>query len=496
MHIPKGKPIHENLKTSYVNTAALLADLQISGFTGYLQIVFPNGSGYIFLDAGKILNAFDETNDRTRRGDEAIDAIFLRAASPEGKISVYSHKDTIIHAIAGRIEGIVVYQDLDSTFTDLSKLIAKLSQQTDYYFYIEVQLGELADGVIYLMEGKTDGLVSMANGDIIAGETSYNKVLELLNQTDATFHVYRCKKLQNPDNVLAFPELASEEAPKYRHLAPVDSPNNVVAADIVAAEIVEVPSEDGAEDIIEAESEAADYIAASSQGEDIVSEDLQEELQDNEEAYDEEEAEEEDEELESPRPATLTPFTLVTCDNSADSSNKAMEEVVAELAARKSVATEPEPEPEKVVAWPGAHPTEELNNYVAIDNKLLDLISEVIQIIERASILVIKNSNFMMAFRAGLLKVSEQYPCFDPFDAEVQYQDGRISCDAEITTTELIDGIVQALNYALIEMIKLSPNAPLRQVITDALSRLQNLRQAEFAEFDLAPALTKIVALD
>lgn len=486
MHIPKGKPIHENLKTSYVNTAALLADLQISGFTGYLQIVFPNGLGYIFIDAGKILNAFDETNDRTRRGDEAIDAIFLRAASPEGKISVYSHKDTIIHAIAGRIEGIVVYKDLDSTFTDLSKLVAKLSQQTEYYFYIEVQLGELADGVIYLMEGKTDGLVSMANGDIITGVTSYDKVLALLTQTEGTFHVYRCKKLQNPDNVLAFPELSSEEVPKYRHLASVDSPNNIVAVDIVSAEVIEVEAQSNSvvEDIIEAEP-TADYIAAGSQDEDIVTEDLQED----------EDNEDDEEDLESPRQATLTPFTLVARDIFVDIPHKATEEVVAELAVEVEV-TEAEPESEKVLAWPGAHSTVALNNYATIGNKLLDLISEVIQIIERASILVIKNSNFMMAFRAGLLKVSAQYPCFDPFDAEVQYQDGRLSCNAEITSSELIDGVVQALNYALMEMIKLSPNAPLRQVIMDALSRLQNLRQAEFAELDLAPALTKIVALD
>jgi len=45
MHIPKGKPVHENLKTSYVNTTALLADLQIISFTGYLQVLFSYGKG-------------------------------------------------------------------------------------------------------------------------------------------------------------------------------------------------------------------------------------------------------------------------------------------------------------------------------------------------------------------------------------------------------------------------------------------------------------------
>ncbi|KAF0248028.1 MAG: hypothetical protein FD167_2570 [bacterium] len=129
MQIPKGKPVHENLKTSYLNATALLADLQISSFTGYIQAVFPYGKGEIFLAEGRILNAVDESPDRIRRGEEAIDAILLRASSPDGKISVYSHTNKIIEAIAERIEGEVVYHGLDSDFTDLKKLVEKLKQQ-------------------------------------------------------------------------------------------------------------------------------------------------------------------------------------------------------------------------------------------------------------------------------------------------------------------------------------------------------------------------------
>src|SRR5256886_4701577 len=142
MHVPKGKPVHENLKTSYVNTPALLADLQITGFTGYLQLSLPYASGYVFLNDGLILNAIDEGAERSRRGAEAIDSLLLRASSPDGLIYVYTHAGWVIEAIAGRIDGEAIYQRLESEFTDLKRLTDKLSREGESRCYIEAELGQ------------------------------------------------------------------------------------------------------------------------------------------------------------------------------------------------------------------------------------------------------------------------------------------------------------------------------------------------------------------
>src|SRR5262249_21282887 len=182
MHVPRGKPIHENLKTSYVNTAAFLADLTVTGFTGYLQLIFPYASCYIFIDDGAILNAIDESGDRSRRGAEAVDAILLRASSPDGFISIFSHSANFIESAAGRIDGLPVYEKLESEFANLKKLVDKLLKEHDSRYYLEVELGAVGDAVIYTVDGDIDAVISLANGEILEGESGYERTLTLTEE--------------------------------------------------------------------------------------------------------------------------------------------------------------------------------------------------------------------------------------------------------------------------------------------------------------------------
>ncbi len=408
MHIPKGKPVHENLKTSYVNTTALLADLQIISFTGYLQVLFSYGKGYIFLADGKILNAIDISPDRTRQGEEAIDATLLRASSPDGKLSVYSHSEKIVQAIAERIDGEVVYQALSSDFTDLKKLVEKLKPQVESQFYIEIEFSPSVAGIIYIIDNTIDAVLSLEN-ELIEGEASYERMLSLLTEQSALFNVYRCRKIlflgQAAANVVSFPDV-----------------NTTHTADLSIVASQEEIIEENDSSLVEVE------------------------------------------EVEN----TLSPDEQVESVNDDESVN------------------------DEVLNINNLNNDEEASNY----QKLIDIMTEIIQIVEKVSVLVSREANFAVAFRAGLLKVTEQYPVFDPFAEDFSYQNGKIRLATEIPVESLIKGLTKALKYTLDEMVAASPNTQLRERIAGALLRLEQLKQEEFENLGISPALAEIITID
>jgi hypothetical protein len=406
MHIPKGKPVHENLKTSYVNTTALLADLQIISFTGYLQVIFSYGRGYIFLADGKILNAIDINPDRTRQGEEAIDATLLRASSPDGKISVYSHSEKIVQAIAERIDGEVVYQALSSDFTDLRKLVEKLKPQIESQFYIEIEFSQSVAGIIYIIDNTIDAVLSLEN-ELIEGEAAYEKMLNLLTEQSALFNVYRCKKIlflgQTAANVVSFPDITHTA-----DLSVVTAQTEIVEEN--DSSLVEVQE-------IEKNLSSTEEVEYISNGE-------------------------------------------ASNDNIADVSSLTGDE--------------------------------QANSY----QKLIDIMTEIIQIVEKVSALVSREANFAVAFRAGLLKVTEQYPVFDPFAEDFSYQNGKIRLATEIPVESLIKGLTKVLKFTLDEMVAVSPNTQLRERIAGALLRLEQLKQEEFESLGISPALAEIITID
>jgi len=57
MIIPKGETRHQNLLTSYTDFSALLSTLKSEGFSGIIEIEFPEIKGAVFIDSGDIINA-------------------------------------------------------------------------------------------------------------------------------------------------------------------------------------------------------------------------------------------------------------------------------------------------------------------------------------------------------------------------------------------------------------------------------------------------------
>jgi hypothetical protein len=411
MHIPKGNPIHESLKTSYLNCTALLADLQVSGFTGYLQLVSANTNGYILLKEGKVVNGYDETSEWTRLGNKAVDSILLRASAPHGTVSVYAHSNAVVTAISGRIDGEVIYPQLETDFADLEKLITKLATIAENYFYIEIQWPQLADGIIYRMQANAspEALLSFPSGEVLTGEVAQQRIAAMLTEHVAKFSVYRCADpAAATANLISFPDNRKVSETPLINSVVLSDPETFVNTEITIAKEEEVDN------------------------------------------------------------SQETPVTVVP--PIADQ----------EAASNTEVTTNTAP------------PAEEDARFQEKFTQLLQLLGELVETVEKSSLGVIKEGNFTIALRAGLLQVTPQYPFFDPFAEEFQYQAGKITFVAAAAPIDLVEGLAQALRCTLLELTRSVPKMALRQAVEAGLARLLQQRQTEFDYFGVTAILSEI----
>jgi hypothetical protein len=87
----KGRALHENLDTAYVNLAALLRYLQQRDFNGRVHVELDEYDGDIYLSAREAVRARerDHVTGREDVGQSALQRILVRASEPGGRISVY-----------------------------------------------------------------------------------------------------------------------------------------------------------------------------------------------------------------------------------------------------------------------------------------------------------------------------------------------------------------------------------------------------------------------
>jgi hypothetical protein len=430
MHIPKGKPIHESLKTSYLNSTALLADLQVSGFTGYLQLASTNANGYILLKEGKIINAYDESAEWTRLGNKAVDSILLRASAPHGTVSVYAHSSAVVTAISGRIDGEVRYFQLETDFADLTKLIKKLVTLPENYFYIEIQWSQLADGIIYRVqpEASTEALLSFPSGEVLTGEEAQQRINAMLMEQVAQFSVYRCADPRAINtNLISFPDNRKAlDSPVISSVVlPETSAEVELTTTTLTTEVAALLTADAIDPIVDSVSESV------------------------------------------PLSSDLADLPVVA---------------IAEPTA--VVASLPEPS--------AAELSEEDARFQEKFTQLLQLLGELVETVEKSSLTVIKEGNFTIALRAGLLQVTPQYPFFDPFTEEFQYQAGKITFVAAAAPIDLVEGLAQALRCTLLELTRSVARTALRQAVEEGLRQLLHQRQAEFDHFGVTDILSEI----
>jgi hypothetical protein len=191
MVIPKGKAVHEDLSTSYTDINELLSDLHQNSFTGYCQVNFWEYRGTLFLDRGRIINAFEEVGDNKFSGEKAIKSILERAKQKDGTVSVFQLSDEMVATLASVLNSNVKYRDLTTELTSLEKLISKLKKE-EHSGYVEVLLNnDSGNGCIYFQDGRAmESVFRASDGEVISGPSGLKKILGLSTEVGAIFNVF------------------------------------------------------------------------------------------------------------------------------------------------------------------------------------------------------------------------------------------------------------------------------------------------------------------
>jgi hypothetical protein len=191
MIFPKGQVVYENLNTAYTQFDAMLADLQSNRFTGYIKIVGWQYEGVLLLDGGGIMNAVDEIKGERRSGTAAADEIVVRAREKDSTISVYRLNEEMAQVLSGLFNGEAIYRDLESDFTSLDKLLAKL-QAEKHSGYIEVNSKTGPDAaIIFMRDGRTVESLRAKDGAVLSGVEALPQILQTTATSSALFTVYR-----------------------------------------------------------------------------------------------------------------------------------------------------------------------------------------------------------------------------------------------------------------------------------------------------------------
>src|SRR4030043_1191804 len=192
MILPQGDIVHENLRTAFVDLNSFLQTLKEDNFTGYVQVSFWDYEGILFLEAGEIVNAFEEAQGRRRGGEEAVENIIRMSKQKDGRINVYRLAPEMVTILASTSMKEATYKDLSTEFTSLDKLIEKLNKE-NHSGYIDIMLSDgKGGGIIVFQEGEiVEAVMSDEKSGEIYGKDMLNKIIDDVQERGATFNVYR-----------------------------------------------------------------------------------------------------------------------------------------------------------------------------------------------------------------------------------------------------------------------------------------------------------------
>lgn len=463
-YIPKGKPMHEKLSTSFVRMDGLLEELRAEGFNGYIALNFAETGGLLLIHRGQIISAVEVSGHERHSGPGVKEELFRLAERAKGAVSVYHLQEEIVVALAGIAEGETVYANLSSDFASLGKLIRKLAGEQRLHFISLVFADRAEDGGLIYVDGDVTEAACTAGGVTTEGAEGVSRLIEESEKRLAVFNVYReaaKAELPNFDEKeveLSINRVTAQAAePQPAASQPVPQPATPPAAREIPApaRVAEPPHPEATPAAGHAASEPKAPAPARALPE-LITDDILEVV-----------------DLESP--FTPAKSTSSPAGNGAGSG-------VANGKTAHGSPTLPGLSPAQVTPAPfaDARPSQGGGEM----RELTELMSVVVAAVERGMTVAGRGSSFPTALRAGLLAVTERYPFLDPFAAEFEYHDREIVFVGSAQPSEFAIGLTEALRQ-MVEDLIYSSNGRVRDYIAEELRKVEREHEAEIRRFNL-----------
>ena len=194
MIFPKGKVRHRDLLTSFTDLPALLSNLKSEGFSGTIEIEFPENSGILLIDTGEIINAEAKGKGGSNRmiGSEAIQFLLSLSKQKDGLLNIYQFLPEQVATIAGNLQCEILFKELSTDFTRLDRLLLKLREEKHHGFIEIFTKTHEARGVLFLQEGEPiEMFTTSESGPSVFGRKSIPTFVENAGKEGAILNVYR-----------------------------------------------------------------------------------------------------------------------------------------------------------------------------------------------------------------------------------------------------------------------------------------------------------------
>lgn len=218
MILPKGEVRHQNLLTAYTDVSALVSALKSEGFSGFVEIEFPEKRGTIFIDSGEILNAeIKEKNNAERMvGQEAIAAFLTFSNQKDGVVNVCQLPPEHVALVTSHLQYEILFKELSTDFTRLDRLLLKLREDKHDGFIEVLTKEKKALGVLFVEGGEPVEMFTLPeSGPSIFGRKSIPVFVEnVIKQGGAILNVYKSRiKVYRKEKPVAESKSVAESKP-------------------------------------------------------------------------------------------------------------------------------------------------------------------------------------------------------------------------------------------------------------------------------------------
>jgi len=190
--IPREKPVVENLNIYYLNIKKLLEHYQGEIGSGGVYFKSHAAEGAIFFDKDDILNGHFRDKSTEISGTEAIERLMDAGDKYNFSVNIYKISESEVYFWASISAAEKIYKDLSTEFTDLERLIKKMSSEK-LTGYIDVSIGDGREaGVIFMINGRImGGSYSLGNDQGTPNKENQQHLIQKTNKKGGTFNVCR-----------------------------------------------------------------------------------------------------------------------------------------------------------------------------------------------------------------------------------------------------------------------------------------------------------------
>ncbi len=129
--LPKGNPLFENLAVTKLKLPDVATKLANGSFTGYANFTFPDATGILVFESGKLVSTFFKAQQGQTLNDfEAMAALAEQmVTSGAGTMDVYRLSKDLTMCVHALLQGEVLYRSQELALIDIKSLLERVKNE-------------------------------------------------------------------------------------------------------------------------------------------------------------------------------------------------------------------------------------------------------------------------------------------------------------------------------------------------------------------------------